>query len=238
MTRINLISGPRNISTAMMYAWANRPDTSVVDEPMYAYYLDQTGIDYHPGTSDVLASLPTDLQSVLSEYFFQPVDRDIYFIKGMAHHYVNCNLDFLLELKNVFLIRHPNQLIASFAKVIEHPTMQDIGLQKEWEIYQYLIARGQSPIVLDSNEVLKSPRQVLSKLCQKLDIDFDERLLSWAPGSIAEDGVWAPYWYDNVWKSIGWGPPDNRIRPLKKDLLPLYNEAMYYYNQLRSVILE
>ncbi len=36
-------SGPRNISTALMRSWENRPDTEVVDEPLYAYYLQRTG---------------------------------------------------------------------------------------------------------------------------------------------------------------------------------------------------
>jgi sulfotransferase family protein len=37
--RIGVWSGPRNISTALMRAWENRPDTWVVDEPLYAHYL-------------------------------------------------------------------------------------------------------------------------------------------------------------------------------------------------------
>ena len=33
--RIAMWSGPRNISTAMMRSWGNRPDTFVWDEPFY-----------------------------------------------------------------------------------------------------------------------------------------------------------------------------------------------------------
>ena len=59
-TRVAMWSGPRNISTAMMRAWENRPDTVVVDEPFYARYLarlDGSRGD-HPGRDDVLASQP------------------------------------------------------------------------------------------------------------------------------------------------------------------------------------
>jgi len=38
MIRINLWSSPRNVSTALMYSFAQRLDTTVVDEPLYAYY--------------------------------------------------------------------------------------------------------------------------------------------------------------------------------------------------------
>lgn len=232
--RINLISGPRNISTALMYAWANREDTIVVDEPMYAYYLERTGVDYHPGIPETMASMPSDLGKVKRDLIFQDLSQDIYFIKGMAHHYVDCELDFLLELDNVFLIRDPKQLITSFAKVVEHPRMQDIGLKREWEIYNYLTEHGQQPLVMDSNIVLSDPRRVLSNLCERLDVPFDEAMLSWEQGPIPEDGAWAKYWYHNVWSSTGWGEPDTKKRELPDHLLALYEEAVGYYELLRK----
>ena len=42
-----------------MRAWENRPDTEVVDEPLYAYYLAHTGLD-HPGRDEVIAAGETD----------------------------------------------------------------------------------------------------------------------------------------------------------------------------------
>lgn len=232
--RINLISGPRNISTALMYAWANRPDTTVVDEPMYAYYLKSTGITYHPGIPETMAAMPSDLEAVKKQLIFQIIPSDLYFIKGMAHHYVHCNLNFLLELENVFLIRHPKQLIASFSKIIEHPTMMDIGLKREWEIYNYLRGKGKSPIVLDSNIVLTNPKTVLTQLCDSLSVPFDEAMLRWKAGPIPEDGAWAKYWYHSVWQSTGWGAPDTTVRILPNHLISLYDEAMPYYEWLKA----
>ena len=136
--RINLISSPRNISTALMYSFANRKDTRVVDEPMYAFYLHETGIQYHPCTEEILADLPTSLKDVLEQIFFKEMEEEVYFIKGMAHHYVQQELSFLLQLQNVFLVRNPYQLIASFAQVVKEPTMRDIGIKRAWEIAQFL----------------------------------------------------------------------------------------------------
>jgi len=216
-----------------MYAWANRADTLVIDEPMYAYYLKKTGIDYHPGTKEILAALPHEWSHVIDDLIFPTIEEDIYFIKGMAHHYLDDDLSFLLQLKNVFLIRDPKQLISSFSKVIEQPTMEDIGLKREWELYNYLVERGHNPLVLDSNQVLSNPEMELRKLCKYVGVDFDFKMLSWEAGAIAEDGVWAPYWYANVWKSTGWRAPDNSKRELNNSLLPLYEESLLYYNKLK-----
>lgn len=232
--RINLISGPRNISTALMYSWANREDTTVIDEPWYAYYLHKHKIDYHPGTQEILGSLPIAYDEVLRDCVLCEVETPIYFIKGMAHHFIDSDLSCLNELDNVFLIRDPAQLITSFVKVIETPTLQDIGLKIEWEIYKYLNDRGKSTIVIDSNDILSDPRGMLKLLCEKLNVPFSEKMLSWEPGKRAEDGSWAPYWYDNVWKSIGFGAPDKRERVIPDRLKGLYEESLDYYNRLKA----
>lgn len=230
--RINLISGPRNISTALMYSFANREDTEVVDEPMYAYYLKHTGIDYHPGTEEILNALPHKMRDVKRELIFNEVDKAIYFIKGMAHHYEDVKLDFLEELINIFLIRDPYQLIASFAQVIDQPTMQDIGLKTEWEICKHLIDLGNDPMVIDSNDILSDPKGMLEKLCKRIEIPFEEAMLNWSPGPIPQDGVWAKYWYKNVWTSTGFKKQKTSNRVLPESLEELYNESLKYYNLL------
>lgn len=232
--RINLISGPRNISTALMYSFANRADTHVVDEPMYGYYLSHTGFSHHPGKEEILSSLPHDMDSVKREYFFQELEKPIYFIKGMAHHYKDVDLDFLMDLTNVFLIRDPYQLIASFAQVIERPTLLDIALEMEWKIFDFLKSKGQDPIVLDSNVVLSDPATQLQDLCNRLEIPFNEGMLSWPAGPISEDGVWAKYWYENVWKSTGFQKQKTSSRKLPDHLIPLYEESLIYFDRLKN----
>lgn len=229
--RINVISGPRNISTALMYAFANRDDTTVVDEPMYAYFLHKTDDD-HPAKEQVIASQPIEIGQVKEKLFFQEVSSPIYFLKGMAKHYIEMDYKFLLDLENVFLVRDPRQLISSFVKVIPNPKMKDIGLKREWEIFNYLLGRDKESIVLDSNQVLENPNAQLKNLCHHLDIPFSEKMLHWESGPKAYDGVWAPYWYENVHNSTGFGPA-NRSKPeLPDSLLDLYEESNYYYEKL------
>lgn len=229
--RINLISGPRNISTALMYAFDSRPDTEVVDEPMYGYYLHASGA-LHPVKELIMSSLPTDLQMVIDDIIFKSLDKPYYFIKGMAHHYYNADASFILPLSNVFLIRDPALLITSFQQIIERPTMQDIGLSKEYELYSLLLEHGKSPIVIEAGELLKDPEKVLRALCERLEMPFSRAMLSWPPGPKKADGVWAPYWYSSVHQTTGFNKKTTKARTFPKELKNLLDEAMPYYEKL------
>jgi len=153
----------------------------------------------------------------------------------MAHHYEGVQLDFLIDLQNVFLIRNPYQLIASFAQVIETPNMRDIGLKHEWEICKYLLDKGLKPLVIDSNDILSDPKEKLTKLCNSLDIPFSNRMLSWEAGPIEQDGSWAKYWYKNVWASTGFEKQKTSDRVLPAHLKGLYEESLIYYNLLSNL---
>lgn len=230
--RISMWSGPRNISTALMYSFAQRPDTLVMDEPLYAHYLAHSDArHYHPGAEEVLASQENDGEKVIRELILGSCPKPVLFLKNMTHHLVQLDWNFLLQLRNVLLIRHPRQVIISYAKNVPNPTLQDVGYAAQVELLHYLQERGQQVWVLDSNEVLKNPRQVLSILCERLGLAFDERMLTWPAGARPEDGVWAKYWYANVHRSTGFQPyrPRHdlfpaRLQPLLDACLPLYEE--------------
>ena len=229
MKIINLISGPRNLSTALMYSFSRRPDTKVIDEPFYAHYLETTGTD-HPGREDTLRSMSTDINKVLDDIFNRN-ECEVLFLKNMAHHHQQMDLSFLDKMTNLFLVRNPKQLIASFAQVITSPNMKDIGLKKSWELFNKI--ENQNPVVLDSAEILKNPKSLLSKLCDNLEINFFEEMLSWPSGGIPEDGPWAKYWYKNVHSSSGFAKQKTSSRELPKNCESLYIEALKYYNKLK-----
>ncbi|NNF35062.1 MAG: hypothetical protein HKN68_13190 [Saprospiraceae bacterium] len=229
---LHLISGPRNISTALMYSFGNRPDTAIIDEPYYAYYLNKYQVAYHPGTDDILDKMSTDPQ-VITNALFAERPEQYFFIKNMAHHLQGFNYSFIHEVKNIFLIRNPRKLIASFAKVIEQPSGVDIGVEREKELYDEIVAKGKyEPIILDSGEVLKDPEGVLRKLCEELDIPFTEHMLSWPSGPRTEDGVWAKHWYSNVHQSTGFISKEQKYVELKEHLEDLYQEVKPHYDFL------
>ena len=208
--RICFWSGPRNVSTALMYAFAQRSDTQVIDEPLYAHYLHtKYGADAdstHPGTAEVLASMSTDAEAVIRDVILGPCDRPVLFMKQMAHHLIDIDLSFLQQTDNVFLIRDPHEMLPSLAKIIGTPTLADTGLKTQHDLLVLLRAVGQSPPILDARLLLENPRGVLCQLCERLDLEFEVAMLSWETGGNPADGVWAPYWYTNVHRSTGFAP--------------------------------
>jgi len=232
LKRIHLISNPRNLSTALMYSFAQRNDTRVVDEPLYAYYLKLRPEVDHPGKEEILQSQSTHLQEVIDDILLKTYDRPVLFIKNMAHHLIEMETDFLLSMTNLFLIRNPKQLIASMAKVMKQPGMEDIGARQQYELFEWLSRKGHKPLVLDSGELLKDQHTVMPKLCAALEIPYEPNMLEWKPGALPEDGVWAKYWYHNVHQSTGFSPQPSSSRPLPEHLKPLYDEALPYYKAL------
>lgn len=231
--RINLWSSPRNISTALMYSFGNRADTSVVDEPLYAHYLTtQKDRPAHPGEKEILTSQSGNGEEVIRNVLMADYPTPRVLFKQMTHHLVQLDWEFLLGMDNVLLIRNPEQIIHSYAKVIANPGMEDVGIAKQLELYDFLSRHKREPVILDTNEVLKNPAKVLSDLCTNLDIPFDEAMLQWEAGARKEDGVWASFWYENVHRSTGFKPYKKREIQLSDDLAALAHEAMPIYNFL------
>ncbi len=230
--RICLWSGPRNVSTALMYAFASRSDTQVIDEPLYAHYLHVTGA-LHPGTAKVLAAMDTDGAKVVREVIFGHCDKPVLFMKQMAHHLVQIDLGFLRETANLLLIRHPREMLPSLAKIIGTPTLADTGLKVQSELLTWFKHLGQSPSVLDAQQLLQNPEDVLRKLCQRLGIPFETEMLTWERGAHAADGIWAKHWYRNVHQTTGFKPYCPKTEPLPAELQPLLDECSPYYEQLR-----
>jgi hypothetical protein len=231
MKYIHLISGPRNISTACMYSFAQRSDTVVKDEPYYAVYLLRSGVT-HPDSEAVLASQP-NTEDEVHEQLLSCREKPVVFIKNMAHHLeVLDKKEVLQSMTPFFLIRNPRQIIASYSQVIEKPVMRDIGIEYQHEVFTKALQRGQKPVVVDSGLLLENPPGVLRKLCQALEIPFESSMLHWQAGPKPYDGVWAPYWYSNVHQSTGFVKQPTSERPLRDDLVPLYERAHEFYQQL------
>jgi len=201
-------SGPRNISTAMMRSFENRGDCAVVDEPFYAHYLAQTGLD-HPGRDEVIAAGETDSRRV-ADLLAGPVPggKAVFYQKHMTHHMLpHIGHEWFDAATHVFLIRDPREVLASYLKTRPHATAEDIGVLQEAALYDEISARtGIALPVIDADEFLKAPEAHLRALCTLLQIPFMPRMLRWPAGPRASDGVWAPHWYDAVLKSTGFEP--------------------------------
>ncbi len=182
--RLAMWSGPRNISTAFMRSWENRSDTVVVDEPFYAHYLAVTGKD-HPGKEQVIAAGETDWRQVVKQLTGPvPGGKAIYYQKLMTHHWLpSMGRDWFADLRHCFLIRHPREMITSYIKIVERPTLEDTGYPQQTEIFEWVRNHtGEIPPVIESTSVLNEPEATLRTLCERLGIAFEPAMLSWPPG--------------------------------------------------------
>ena len=231
--KIAMWSGPRNLSTAMMYSFGNRADCAVVDEPFYAAFLKLTG-DVHPMGAQICAHHPTDPVAIAMGLAGQnPDGKPIWYQKHMAHHMVDgVPRDWMRNVTNVFLIRHPARVIASYTAKRENPTVDDIGVRQQAQMYDELVRAGQSPLVIDSADIRNDPQGMLTKLCGALGIPFDAGMLSWPTGGHAADGIWASHWYGAVHQSTGFAGPEGELPKLEGVAAEILGETIPYYQSL------
>jgi hypothetical protein len=232
--RLAMWSGPRNISTAMMRAWQNRGDCAVVDEPLYAHYLEHTGLD-HPGREAIIAAGETDWRKVAAWLTAAAPDaKAIWYQKHMTHHLLpHIGREWLAGLTHVFLIRDPREVLLSYVRSRPSVTAEDIGVVQQLEIFEHVQSLcGVRPPVIDAGEFLKAPEAHLRALCTELGISFTARMLSWPPGPRASDGVWAPYWYNAVLRSSGFEPYRVRERQVPQEYQRIIDAVMPAFDAL------
>jgi len=232
--RIAMWSGPRNISTAMMRSFENRPDTEVWDEPMYGHYLHRTGIP-HPGAEEVIADQGTDWQAIAARCHDNPPNNSsVFYQKHMTMHLLpEMGWDWLRGLTNCFLIRQPDQVVASYSKVRPDLTLEDLGFRQQAELFDYIIkTTGTLPMVIDSKDFLLNPEGMLRAMCLHLGITFRSEMISWPAGKRDSDGVWGKYWYETVWASTSFAEYKEIPLDLSAAQLAIAEQADPFYQVL------
>jgi hypothetical protein len=219
----------------MMRAFENRPDTAVMDEPLYAAWLAASGAD-HPMREEILVSQPTDPAEVAAMLVGPvPGGKAIFYQKHMAHHITpEMDLGWMAQCRHAFLIRAPEEVLASYVVRRAEVTLEDIGFPQQATLFEREAERlGHPPPVIDARDVLEDPAGTLGALCEALGIPFLDPMLAWPPGPRDTDGAWAPAWYDAVERSTGFAPPrppvsredlDVALRPIADAARPLYEQ--------------
>lgn len=236
--RIAMWSGPRNLSTAMMYSFGARGDCAVVDEPFYASYLAATGLD-HPMRDAILKAQSANPEEVIKKITGPvPGGFEHYYQKHMTHHMVHgASREWMRDMVNVFLIRDPAWVIASYAAKREDPTLADIGFSQQAELFDEVNSWQGSPVVIDSTDIRRDPEKMLRRLCKAIGLPFTTKMLTWPSGGHPEDGAWAPHWYGSVWKSTGFAAAEGPVPHVPEHLQDVHEAAMKHYNRLKAVAL-
>ena len=241
--RIAMWSGPRNISTAMMRSWENRPDCSVVDEPFYAYFLNATQHP-HPMFADVLASQPTSFSEVATNMSEGLCESPIQYQKHMTQHMLpNCDLSWTKQIRHCMLIRDPAYVVNSYTNSRGECSAEDIGIQRQFELYETISAlTGQNIPIVDSVAVLDNPEGIIPAMCKALDIDCGEMnkkaMLNWPQGKRDSDGAWAEHWYHSVEKSTGFGRAKQHTLNLNAQQMAVVDEVMPFYEKMKAKALQ
>ena len=228
-------SGPRNLSTALMRSFENREDTEVIDEPFYSYYLKQTGLK-HPMYEEIIKTYSYDANTIIKQITKMPKNISIYYQKHMTHHLLDkINLQWLSYGKNCFLIRHPLKVINSYIKKNNIYNIRDIGFKKQYEIFNFVKKHyDEIPIVINADKLLKNPKENIKKLCNKLNIEFTEKMIKWPKGLRDSDGIWGIIWYEQVNKSSTFDK--NNVPEIKVPIkyYDIYQECLKIYNNMNQ----
>ncbi len=237
--RIAMWSGPRNLSTAMMYAFANRRDFAAVDEPFYASYLAATGLE-HPMRAEILAAQPQDPDAVAAALTGPvPGGKAHFYQKHMTHHvFTGMPWAWMDDMVNLFLLRHPARVIASYAAKRENPTLDDIGFWQQAELFDHIESARGKAVIVDSHDIREDPEGMLRALCAEIGLAFDPAMLSWPAGGKACDGVWAPHWYGAVWSSTGFAGREGPLPEVPAALQTVLDGAMPHYARLAALALK
>ena len=236
---IAMWSGPRNLSTAMMYSFAARGDCAVWDEPFYAAYLKTTGLT-HPMGKEVIAAGEPDPDRVGAACAVQnPQGQSLFYQKHMTHHMIpGFDRGWMRSVVNVFLIRHPARVVASYQQKREQPTLADLGFIQQADLFDQVAGwLGRPPVVIDSADIRENPRIMLGRLCAALNIPFTDKMLRWPAGPKPYDGAWAPHWYNAVHASTGFDEPEGDLPELAGEAARLVAQALPHYERLRRYTL-
>jgi len=219
-----------------MYSFAARGDCAVWDEPFYAAYLAATGID-HPMREEVIAAGECDPQKVARACVGPiPGGAPLFYQKHMTLHMIpEFDRSFMRECVNVFLIRHPARVVASYSRQRTSVTLDDIGFTQQATLFDEVAAfAGETPVVIDSSDIRADPNGALARLCAAVGIDYTERMTHWPAGGHPSDGVWAPHWYEAVHRSTGFDGAEGALPELTGAAADLVTLAMPSYEHVKA----
>ncbi|MFM7146637.1 MAG: hypothetical protein ACKOW5_09920, partial [Actinomycetales bacterium] len=165
-----------------------------------------------------------------------PGGQPLFYQKHMTLHMIpTFDRSFMRDCVNVFLIRHPARVVASYARQRASVNLSDIGFTQQADLFDEVAAFARTtPVVVDSSDLRADPSAVLASMCAALGIDYTERMTRWPAGGHPNDGVWAPHWYEAVHRSTGFDAAEGPLPTLDGPAADLVTLAMPSYERLKA----
>jgi len=242
--RIAMWSPPRARSTMMMRVF-EALGCAVFDEPFYPYWLKSLNKTDDPGFQVSIEQHETRWPQVIDQVLGPfPDGRDWYYQKHMAIHMLEeVDLGWMSAVRNCFLIRHPAEVIVSMAefRTVVPATTADlesaaalVGIPQLRRIFDRACdIHGEPPAVIDANDVLANPQQVLGRFCHAVGMPFDpNKSIAWARGKHPRDGAWADDWYAKVYSTTHLGTYRPKETVVPAALQPVVDYCLPTYEHI------
>jgi hypothetical protein len=225
-----LLTHPRSTGTAFEKIMRTHGDTEVVHQPFLEPFL----LKWLPADNPYLKNIPLDLTyNGIKNKLFQLAEKKSLFFKEQGYivlDYFKAHPDFYQnpQVRFAFLIRDPaKSIISCYRKMpsIDNTGIGLIGHKELWELFNMIQEfTGKPPLVIDSDDLLKTPLPILNKLGETWGMTFTEKDLHWEKGYVDEwlhiDGNW----YIEVSNSIELGSYHGDV-PCLEDGTPEYAEV-------------
>ena len=103
-----------------------------------------------------------------------PGGQALWYQKHMTHHMIDgFGRDWTDGFVNAFLIRAPEAVLASYARVREDFTLDEIGLPAQVALFERAAERqGKAPPVIEGADVLADPRGDIERSLRSVRRDF------------------------------------------------------------------
>ena len=207
---VALWAAPRCVSTAFEKTFAQRSDTEIVHEPFCdTYYFSQWRISDRFGDVEELENY----SSAEAMKKISAPSSAVVFVKDHAYDVLPyVDRQFFASITNTFIIRDPQEAMASWYKVNEYPSEEEFGFKAIEAIWQIVVEElKQKPIVVDANRFRSQPEKILQLYCQSIGVEYDANMLSWQSGKLQNwndrEAQYHAKWHSTLDRSKGIMPP-------------------------------
>ncbi|XP_064626335.1 uncharacterized protein LOC135487016 isoform X2 [Lineus longissimus] len=254
--KVFLWAVPRSISTAFFRAMMTSADIKVMLEPFArSYYFGSQRVSHRYKSQPINDGCTFHDIKLLCEKEAADSLAPTLFVKDMAYYLVN-KLDeptYIPEgFQHTFLIRNPRRAVTSLYKLSlnesltgwDHFDEAEVGFKELVQMFDLVKNKlGQTPFVIDADDLLANPEKMLRAYCSKTGIKYEDSMVNWesTPPDMSVFQEWMP-WFEGTLKSTAFRTTP--IPPKKSDMmkggifaLPDNVEAciannMDYYNYL------